>query len=80
MRFSIRFLLEFFAATHVKRERGEKQDRQADVNGIQHNLPKGRYRHGASHDHITDVYVWVNLKVADFAAQRIALPNADEVS
>jgi hypothetical protein len=24
--------------------------------------------------------IWVNLKAADFAAQRIALPNTDEVS
>jgi hypothetical protein len=76
MRFSIK--LKFFAAARIQHERGEEQHRDSDVNDIQHNFQTSR-RWGDERDNAA-IYVWVNLKAADFAAQRIALPIACEIS
>jgi hypothetical protein len=45
MIFSIKVLLEFFAAARVKRESRKKQDRRADVNHVQHNFPNTQRCH-----------------------------------
>ena len=77
MRFSIKS--KFLAAARIKRERREKRDRNSDVNGIQHNhFQTGSRR--AMNATTPQFYIWVNLIAADFAAQRLALPNACEIS
>jgi hypothetical protein len=53
MRFSINFLLEFFAAARVKRECGKKQNGRSDVNSIEHNFPNRQRRRDERDNAIT---------------------------
>jgi hypothetical protein len=77
MRFSIKS--KFFAAAGVKHKRREKCDHNSDVNGIKHNHFQSGGAAANERGNAT-VLIWVNLTTADFAVQRLALPNADEVS
>jgi hypothetical protein len=77
MRFSIKS--KFLAAARVKQKRREKCDCNSNVNGIKHNHFQTGSAAANERDNTT-IFIWVNLIAADYADQRIALPNADEVS
>ena len=78
MRFSIKFL-ELLAAARIKRSYGEEQHHDSDVNGIKHNHFQTGSAAANRRDDAT-IIIWVNLMTADFAVQRLALPNACEIS
>ena len=79
MRFSIKS--KFLAAARVKQKRREKCDRNSDVNHVQHNFIQQANGITTKAATTRQFYsIWVNLKAADFADQRIALPIACEIS
>ena len=79
MRFSIKIWSELFAAARIKHESGEEQHRDSDIDGIKHNHFQTGSAAADERDNTT-ILVWVNLTAADFAVQRLALPNACEIS
>ena len=79
MRFSIKIWSELFAAARIQHESGEEQHRDSDIDSIKHNHFQTGSAAANERDNAT-ISIWVNLKAADFAAQRLALPNACEIS
>ena len=59
--FSIRFLLELFTTERVERKGRKKQDRRAEIDHVQHNVPNGQRRRERRDNAVTYLF-GVNLR------------------
>jgi hypothetical protein len=71
---------ELFTANCINAERHESPENQSDIDCVQHNSISPKAAQRERRDNAAILFIWVNLVAANFAAQRLALPNACEIS
>ena len=77
-KFTEKFYRSFLMADDIQYQGHESSTRQTNTNCVQHIFQRGV--HAINTAHRNSFSRWVNLMAADFAAQRLALPNACEIS